>query len=75
MIIIVVLVAATATSRRRDHRIARLEGDELVAEEGLVEELVQRPLLDEVLVIDVTVAGRVNPDEVILSLVLYQCVA
>ena len=75
LLVVIVLFTTSATSSRWNHRIARLERDELVAEEGLVKEFMQGPLLNEVLVVDVAVPRRVDPYEVILPLVLNEGIA
>ena len=54
----------------RKYRIVRLEGDNVVREEGLEEELVDLLRLVKVLIVDVARPRRVNSDEVILALVL-----
>ena len=57
------------------HRIGRLERNELVREECLVEKFVQRLRLNEVLVVDVTVTAWVDPNEAAFSLVFDKGVA
>ena len=57
---------------RGDNRVVCLEGDDLVREERSEDYLVELLGLREVLVVDVTRLGRVDADEIILSLVLYE---
>lgn len=52
-----------------------LERHDLVSEQGLKQALVHLLWLSEVLVVDITGACWVDPDEIILAVVLNKCVA
>lgn len=75
LVISAIWVARDRTTRRYHDGVVGLEGNDLIREQRLVDNLVQLLGLCEVLIIDVTRASRVNSNEVTLARVLDQCVA